>query len=193
MPSDRAKFEADFLFTRDHISQFFDRGAVRGALDLISEVGITGWEKWWQVEFATWLAENDGIGDWVMEEKFLTDLRRNGKKDSVAIDIGFRLKGFSTKEMLFVELKQNPNWQQCIKNMLLDIEKVGSAQTYSVENKFMIRNFFVVGVYPTGNTTKKDVHDYIQNRADEREISVEREHIFTKFIQGTLFSVTMSK
>ena len=193
MPSDRAKFEADFLFTRDHISQFFDRGAVRSALDLISEVGITGWEKWWQVEFATWLAENDGIGDWVMEEKFLTDLRRNGKKDSVAIDIGFRLKGFSTKEMLFVELKQNPNWQQCIKNMLLDIEKVGSAQTYSVENKFMIRNFFVVGVYPTGNTTKKDVHDYIQNRADELEISVEREHIFTKFIQGTLFSVTMSK
>ena len=93
MPSDRAKFEADFLFTRDHISQFFDRGAVRSALDLISEVGITGWEKWWQVEFATWLAENDGIGDWVMEEKFLTDLRRNGKKDSVAIDIGFRLKG----------------------------------------------------------------------------------------------------
>ena len=191
MPSDRAKFEADFLFTRDHISQFFDRGAVRSALDLISEVGITGWEKWWQVEFATWLAENDGIGDWVMEEKFLTDLRRNGKKDSVAIDIGFRLKGFSTKEMLFLELKQNPNWQQFIKNMLLDIEKVGSAQTYSVENKFMIRNFFVVGVYPTGNTTKKDVHDYIQDRADELEISVEREHIFTKFIQGTLFSVTM--
>ena len=97
MPRDRAKLEADFLFVRDHISQFFDRGAVCRALDFIDEVGITGWEKWWQVEFAAWLAESDGIGDWVMEEDFLTDLRRNSKKNLIAIDIGFRLKGFSTK------------------------------------------------------------------------------------------------
>lgn len=75
--------------------------------------------------------------------------------------------------------------------MLSDIEKVGSAQTYSVENKLMIRNFFVVGVYPTGDTNKKDVHDYIQDRAEEFGISVEREYIFTKFIQGTPFSVTV--
>lgn len=191
MPRDRAKLEADFLFVRDHISQFFDRGAVCRALDFIDEVGITGWEKWWQVEFAAWLAESDGIGDWVMEEDFLTDLRRNSKKNLIAIDIGFRLKGFSTKEMLFLEIKQNSDWRRCVKNMLSDIEKVGSAQTYSVENKLMIRNFFVVGVYPTGDTNKKDVHDYIQDRAEEFGISVEREYIFTKFIQGTPFSVTV--
>ena len=107
MGSDRAKFENDFSFVRDHLSDFFDRGAIRRALGLIDAVGITGWEKWWQVEFASWLSERDGIQEWVMEEVFFTDLRRKARQDTIAIDIGFRLKGFSTAEMLFLELKQN--------------------------------------------------------------------------------------
>lgn len=191
MASDRAKFEADFLFVREHISDFFDRGTVKRALDIIDDVGITGWEKWWQVEFAAWLAERDGIGDWVMEEVFLTDLRRESQKNSVAIDIGFRMKGFSTKEMLFLELKQNRDWRRCLENMLADAEKVYCAQTYSLENNIAIRNFFVIGVYPTAEMTKKDIHDYIEDRAEELGISVEREHIFTKFVQNTPFSVTL--
>ena len=191
MGSDRGKFEDDFSFVRDHLSDFFDRGSVKRTLDLIDDVGITGWEKWWQVEFCAWLAEHDGIGDWVMEEAFCTDLRRNSAKDTIAIDIGFRLKGFSKAEMLFLELKQNSDWRRCIENMLLDIEKVDCAQTHSIENKIMIRNFFVVGVYPTGETSKKQVHDYIQERAEDLGIEVDRTHVFTKFIQNTPFSVSM--
>lgn len=191
MSSDLAKFEDDFSFVRDHVSDFFDRGSVKRALDLIDDVGITGWEKWWQVEFCSWLAEHDGIGDWVMEEAFFTDLRRNLAKDTIAIDIGFRLKGFSKSEMLFLELKQNGDWCRCIENMLLDVEKVDCAQTYSIENKIMIRNFFVVGIYPTGETPKKEVHDYIQERAEDFGVDVDRAHVFTKFIQNTPFSVTM--
>ena len=191
MASDRAKFDADFEYVKDHINQFFDRGSVCRALDLIDEIGITGWEKWWQVELATWLAEHEGIGDWAMEEVFFTDLRRKSKKDTIAIDIGFRIKGCSTKEMLFLELKQNTDWRRCIENMLTDVEKVYSAQTYSVDNKIMIRNFFVVGVYPTGETTKKSIHDYIEDQAEKSNIPVDRQHIFTKFIKNTPFSVTV--
>ena len=47
MGSDRAKFEDDFFFVRDLLSDFFDRGSIKRALGLIDEVGITGWEKWW--------------------------------------------------------------------------------------------------------------------------------------------------
>lgn len=148
MRSDRAKFDGDFHFVRDHLSDFFDRGSVQRALDLIDDVEITGWEKWWQVEFASWLAEQDGVGDWVMEEVFLTDLRRNSGKDSIAIDIGFRLKGYSSSEMLFLELKQNSDWRKCVENMLRDFEKVECAQTHSVENKLRIRSFFVAGIPP---------------------------------------------
>jgi hypothetical protein len=189
--SDLAKFEDDFNFVKDHISDFFDRGSVRRILELIDDVGITGWEKWWQVEFAAWLAEHDGIGDWSMEEVFLTDLRHRPTKDSIAIDIGFRLKGFSTKEMLFLELKQNIEWKRCMENMLVDAKKVELAQSVSIDGGVRIRNFFVVGIYPTGDTSKAEVHDYVEKRAEQLDISMERQYIFTKFIQSTPFSVTM--
>ena len=191
MPSDRAKYAADFTYVRDRINEFFGRRGVQRAFDLIDELGITGWEKWWQVEFASWLSDHDQIGEWVMEEVFNTDLRGKTEKSSIAIDVGFRMKGFSTKEMLFLELKQNNDWRRCIENMLADIEKVYCAQKYSVSNGLMIRNFFVVGVYPTGETTKKDVHDYILQRADELDIPVEREHLHTKFVSNSRYSVTM--
>ncbi len=191
MPSDRAKYEADFCFVTGHVSDFFDRGTVKRALDLIDEVGITGWEKWWQVEFAAWLADHDAIGDWVMEEVFHTDLRRKSKRDSIAIDLGFRMKGFSVDEMIFLELKQHVDWRRCLENMLSDVEKVYGAHSRSLENKIAIRNFFVVGVYPTGDTTKKEVADYIEDRAEELDISVEHANIFTKFVQNTPFSVTV--
>lgn len=191
MASDSAKFAADFSYVRDRINEFFGRRGVQRALDLIDELEITGWEKWWQVEFAAWLADHDQIGEWVMEEVFNTDLRRKTDKNSISIDLGFRMKGFSTKEMLFLELKQNNDWRRCIENMLFDVEKVYSAQKYSVSNGLMIRNFFVVGVYPTGEATKKDVHDYVQRRAEELDIPIEREHLHTKFVTDSPYSVTM--
>jgi hypothetical protein len=191
MASEIAKFEADFSFVQDRINEFFDRGTVRRALDLLDEVGITGWEKWWQVEFAAWLSDHDHIAEWVMEEVFLTDLRKKTQKNSIAIDIGFRMKGFSTKEMLFLELKQNNDWKRCIENMLVDVDKVETSQTYSESNRLMIRNFFVVGVYPTGDTTKKDVHAYVEGRAAELDIPLDKAHIFTKFVKDSPFSVTV--
>ena len=44
MATEIAKFEADFSFVQDRINEFFDRGTVRRAIDLIDEVGITGWD-----------------------------------------------------------------------------------------------------------------------------------------------------
>ena len=190
MASERQKFEQDFAFVADTVEAFFDRGTVQRALDLIDDVGITGWEKWWQVEFCAWLSENEVIGAWAMEEVFLTDLRRTKAKDTIALDIGFRMKGFSSAEMLFLELKQSNDWRRCIEKMLSDVEKVYSAQTYS-GNGIAIRNFFVVGLYPTGETTKKLVHDYIESRTFELDIPLRRAHIFTKFVPKTAFSITL--
>lgn len=46
-----------------------------------------------------------------------------------------------------------------------------------------------VRLYPTKDTTKRDVHDHIEDRAGELNIDVERAHLFTKFIRSTDFSV----
>ena len=191
MGREEIKFEADFRFVCERMGEFFEREQVRRALDLIEDVGITGWEKWWQVEFAAWLSEHDSIGEWVMEEVFLTDLRRRTEKDRIAIDIGFRMKGFSKDELLFLELKQNEDWRRCVENMLIDVEKVYCAQTYSLDNKLRIRNFFVVGVYPTEDAPVDEIHAYIAKRTVAMNIPLEPQHVFTKPIKGTPFSVTV--
>ena len=191
MSSDAAKFEADFSFVCEAVSGFFSSASIQKGLDAIDEVGITGWEKWWQVEFAIWLSEHEDIGDWAMEEVFLTDLRRRTEKDTIAIDMGFRMKGCSTDEMLFLELKQNDDWRRCIENMIKDAEKVETAQERSVDSKVKIRNFFVVGVYRNTDVSKKQVHDYIEQRAQQEDIPFERQHVFTKFIPNTPFGVTV--
>ena len=100
------------------------------------------------------------------------------------------MKGYSTKEMLFLELKQNNDFAKCVANMLSDTEKVFSAQKYS-STGLMIRNFFVVGVYPSGDLTKKTIHDYIIDRADARDIEIERDVIWTKFIPSSPYNVTL--
>jgi hypothetical protein len=93
--------------------------------------------------------------------------------------------------MLFLELKQNDDWRRCIENMIKDSEKVETAQERSVDSKVRIRNFFVVGVYRNTDVSKKQVHDYIEQRAQQEDIPFERQHVFTKFIPNTPFGVTV--
>ena len=66
MGSDRAKFEDDFSFVRDHLSDFFDRGSIRHSLDLIYDVGITGWENGGRLNLLRGLQNTmeSGIGLW---------------------------------------------------------------------------------------------------------------------------------
>ena len=191
MPTDAERFSSDFAYVTGCLDGFFSRRAVGRSLGLIAELGITGWEKWWQIEFATWLSEHDHISEWVMEEVFLTDLRRQTSKNSISIDIGFRVKGCSTKEMLFLELKQNEDVGKCIDNMLTDADKVATAQKYSETNGLMIRSFFVVGVYPTPHVGKADIRDYVLQRAEARSIDVDRQHVWTKLIPDSPYSVTV--
>ena len=98
MPSDAAKFQADFAYVTGCLEGFFSRRVVGRSFGLIADLEITGWEKWWQIEFATWLSDHSQISEWVMEEVFLTDLRKQTTKNSIAIDLGFRVKGCSDRK-----------------------------------------------------------------------------------------------
>ena len=190
MPSEAAKYDDDFAFVCEHLNAFVNRANIRRTLDLIDEVGITGWEKWWQVEFAAWLADEDSIGEWAMEECFLTDRRTRTAKNFIAMDVGFRLKGFSTREFLFVELKQHRDWTKCIGNMLRDIDKRETAQKRS-ESGLRIRNFFVAGVYLTEDTTRASIADHVEERAAVCDLPLERRHVHTRVIADTPYSLTI--
>lgn len=117
----------------DVLLDFFKSRRVKDSLNSIHELKITGWEKWWQTELAIYLANADSIAEWDMEHPFDTDRRTGLEQGRMAIDIGFRLKRHTKDEWLFVELKQDDDYQRCINKMCRDIEKVFSARKYSFE------------------------------------------------------------
>jgi hypothetical protein len=181
------QFDADFDFTWDLLTEFFGQKRIQNALLAIHECGATGWEKWWQIELAIYVSAHDDVGDWNMEERFFTDLRRNVQKDSIAVDLSFRRKRCAKDASIFLELKQDADWKCCIENMLRDATKVFSAQKRSHEGT-AVRSFFVAGIYP--REPKAEVHDYIEGRLDELQVDWDLT-MNTKFIADTPYGFTM--
>jgi len=185
MPPDT--FEADFDFTVDVLNAFFGQSRIRRSLKAIAETEVTGWEKWWQIELAMFLSEHDDVAEWEIEEEFLTDRRLAVTKDYIAADISFRRKKHASDRLIFLELKQDKDWKRCIANMMNDAKKMDTAQSRSLSGA-AIRNFFVVGVYPSV-VGKAEVHDYIEQLAEGR--GVDWELMDTRVIKDTPFSFTL--
>jgi hypothetical protein len=178
--------DADFEFTVELLAAFFSRKRIQNTLARIWDTGVTGWEKWWQIEFAMFLSEQEEIAEWKMEEEFHTDLRMGTAKDFMAIDICFRRKQFASNHFVFLELKQDRDWKRCIGNMLTDAEKFGMSKTRSLSGK-QVRSFWLVGVHP--GDSKAEVHDYIESATFRRE--VDWHAMETRFIAGTPYAFTV--
>ena len=184
--NEQALFDADFTFTFDLLSGFFKQARIQRALKAIADTGVSGWEKWWQIELVLYASEHQNVGDWDMEEPFYTDRRCERQKDVIAVDFCFRRKKHSCDSMIFLELKQNEDWRACIDNMMRDADKIYRSQSRS-HNNAKIRNFFVAGVYRS--VSKADVHNFVFQRADDLDINVDC--VDTKFIANTDYSFTM--
>ena len=183
---ERNTFEADFEFTLAILDSFFAQKRIRTALAKIAETEVSGWEKWWQIELALFLSEHEDVAEWNMEEPFFIDRRHRTPQDSLAIDLCFRRKGQSSEKFIFLELKQDQDWKRCIANMMMDADKVSSAQTKSLLGA-KIRSFFLAGIY--FRMPKADIHDYIEEEAEYRQ--VEWEIVESRFIADTPFSFTL--
>jgi hypothetical protein len=183
------QYDADFDFTWEVLTDFFNQKGIQRALDAIEDNGVTGWEKWWQIELALYLSDHEDVAGWNMEERFYTDLRRSVEKDSIAVDLSFRRKRCAKDAWIFLELKQDADGKRCIDNMLRDAKKVFGAHSRSHEGA-TVRSFFVAGIYLSESSeSKKDVHDYIADRLSELEMEESRAK--TQFIAGTPYSLTM--
>jgi hypothetical protein len=71
---------------------FFDFETIRSSLNTIHKFKISGWEKWWQTEFAFYLANSGVIAKRGLEHSLDTDRRTLLAQSRMALDIGFRLK-----------------------------------------------------------------------------------------------------
>ena len=144
----------------DVVLSFFENKRIVETLEKIGEFGVSGWEKWWQVEFALFLSHaDDVIAEWDMGHPFDTDRRTRLAQNRMALDIGFRLKRQSKDQWYFVELKQADNFRTCIDRMIKDAKKVFSARKSSFDG-LNIRYIACAGVFREADEEK--VLDYVE-------------------------------
>ena len=151
---------------------FFEEERIHRTLDTIHQSEASGWEKWWQIEFAIWLDNNDDqIAEWDMEHSFQTDKRTRLAQDRMALDIGFRLKRHEKDDWYFVELKQAVDYRRCIDNMCKDAEKVYSAKILSTSG-LSIRYIACAGLFHAVEDRDEVIH-YAADTLADRGIEVD--------------------
>ena len=125
----------DLEFTFKLLEKFFSQKRIQRTLDECWENDINDWEKWWQLELAMFISDHEEIQEWGMEEVFQVDGRKNQgrskNKQSMAVDLSFRRKGYKKGQFLYLELKQNFNTKTCISHMMKDWDKVMSGRSKS--------------------------------------------------------------
>ena len=165
----------------DVLFDFFSNKRIVETLGRIGEFGVTGWEKWWQVEFALYLSHaDDTIAEWDMEHNFDTDKRTKLAQNRMALDIGFRMKGYAKDQWYFVELKQADDFKACIDRMCKDAEKVFSSRKKSFEN-ISIRYIACAGVFR--EAPEDDALDYAEKVLKRAGIDHDGFH-FEKLAEG---------
>jgi len=162
------KSEDDLDKIADVLMKFFEDKRIVDALRKIEKFGVSGWEKWWQVELALFLSHADDlIAEWDMEHNFDTDKRTRLSQNRMALDIGFRMKGMAKDQWYFLELKQADDYKTCIDRMVKDAEKVFSARSKSFDG-LGIRYIACAGVFR--NAPEKLALDYAEKSLDQAKI-----------------------
>lgn len=133
----------DFDFTVKLFDNFFSRKKIQKRLSIINEKEITGWEIWWQIEFATYLSTKDeSLSEWYREWKYPID-KRISSQSEMSIDFLIRQKYAKKDNFIALELKQHIFAKRCIQNMLKDVDKVFSMRKSTSD----IRSFWNIGIY----------------------------------------------
>ncbi len=141
-------FIEDMNIVREIMDGFLSQEHISKGLQQINEIGITGWEKWWQVELAIYLDEYPGVEEWDMEHEFEVD-RRKYDGDRLYVDFGFTYSGWNGS-YVFLELKQNNDYKKCIDMMFKDAEKYEVLKSKSMDGLGK-RSVFVVGMFQKKN------------------------------------------
>jgi hypothetical protein len=152
------KEKRDFDFTVQLFDSFFSQKRIQKRLNIIEDKEITGWEVWWQIEFATYLSTKDeSLSEWYREWEYPLDKRKTNTFTKMYIDFLIRQKGSKKDEYIALELKQNIFVKKCIKSMLEDTDKVFSMRKSASD----IRSFWNIGIYREKNIEDKEIEKMI--------------------------------
>ncbi|NOZ91214.1 MAG: hypothetical protein GXO60_08035 [Epsilonproteobacteria bacterium] len=176
--------EKDFKFIISLMDGFVKQASIQQTLNTIEMYNITGWEIWFQVEFASYLSKNIEVAEWYREEQFNIDKRKNNHRNKMAIDFLVRKKRFSRDTFIALELKQHSSIETCITNMLKDVKKILDMK--SSEN--YCRSYWSIGIHP--KESKKVIKNKISKKEEQCGIYLS-EYIEIRFIPNTNFAYTI--
>ncbi|MFP3847794.1 hypothetical protein [Pseudomonas sp. W5-01] len=178
------KPQADFEYMRDLIEDFFKRPAIRSSLKVIDEAGITGWEVWFQIEFARFLAAHDSEPDWGRECAIEFDYRREKNRNFLKADFIIRKKHWAVDRWIALEVKQHVNAGNCINNMVTDLAKVAKMRKSELD----MRSIWALGIFLDD---EKDIPEMIRERLINAGQTYHEERMVTKTISRTSFSYAL--
>jgi len=174
----------DFKFIVDLIDDFTSQDNIIERLNIIENKNITGWEIWFQVEFASFLSNHSDIGNWFRECSFAIDGRKDKNKNKMLVDFLIRKKNHKRESYIALEIKQNKSIDSCISKMIEDIIKVKKRVPSSTE----LRSFWSIGIHPYKNID--EIRYKIEKKQEEKQFTLDK-FIEIQQIRNTNFAFTI--
>lgn len=176
----------DFDYLRELVQDFFSQPYISDKLQLISDIDITGWEIWFQVEFSFFLKQHSSKVDWKREHKIPFDLRKEKSKKNMCIDFFIRKKGWKKDHYLLLEVKQHKDAGTCMNAMLDDLIKLNKMRPTNLQEA---RSFWMLGIFSKNiEQSIEDINQKLQDRLTKREISLNPDMILISEIEKTNYT-----
>ncbi|NCE87017.1 hypothetical protein [Pseudomonas sp. Q1] len=137
------KPQSDFEYMHSLLNDFFKKPDIRSALRVIQEQEITGWEIWFQVEFARFLSEHISEPVWEREYAVEFDYRREKMRYFFKPDFIIRKKHWPRDRYAALEIKQHFQLGNCLTNMVADLAKVAKIRKSELD----LRSIWALGIF----------------------------------------------
>lgn len=156
----------DFQYISTLTKEFFSRRTFRAALNVIRDYEISGWEIWFQVEFARFLAEHEDQPEWQREARFEFDYRRERYSSFLKPDFIIRKKGTALDRYIALEIKQHVQIGNCLTNMVSDLSKVSRIRRSAID----LRSYWALGIFRADDDD--DIEGAIENKLIEYDLPI---------------------
>jgi len=183
----------DFEFICDLMIDFVKQAHIQNTFIVIDKQCITGWETWFQVEFATFLSKHIDVGSWEREQPYQVDGRKKMDKNNAIVDFKVRKKRTKIDRMITLEFKQNSSRGSCITNMIYDLQKIEAIKSSSSQD---MRSYWAIGVHPRHDTChasadKEHIKNDILKKSKKFSFGLIEECIVTRYIPNTNLAYTI--
>lgn len=175
----------DFDYIAQLVNSFFSQQKVGKSLQLIEEFDITGWEVWFQVEFARFLSQHESRPEWKRERSIDYDHRMEKTRSFCRSDFIIRKKGWRNESYIIVEVKQHPDARNCFYSMMKDVKKISMIKKSSLA----VRGYIMLGIHK--RQKKSDLRKLIISRLEAANMNLPEDRVLVRYIPGSNYAYSM--